>query len=106
MKQSLRLWLPRLNELTKFNDFISGKFPANEQKFICHCQNYDLPLLKNLYVSGKNVTVLIGPEGDFTPEEINLAEAKDFIPAGLGKSRLRTETAGIVAVATVQLLNE
>ncbi|MEO5675268.1 MAG: RsmE family RNA methyltransferase [Chitinophagales bacterium] len=112
MKQSLRLWLPKLNEQSTFNSFLSAGeqvpgFPRKYemQKFICHCRSENLPPLKSLNKPGENVLIMIGPEGDFTPEEIELAKARGFSEVTLGRNRLRTETAGIVAVHTVQLLN-
>jgi 16S rRNA (uracil1498-N3)-methyltransferase len=104
MKQSLQLWLPVMTEPIKFSSLIVRKDLFQEQRFICHCHS-KLPHLKTNYQPGKNVSVLIGPEGDFTVEEINLAEENGFMAAGLGTSRLRTETAGIVAALTVQIVN-
>jgi 16S rRNA (uracil1498-N3)-methyltransferase len=104
MKQSLQLWLPVMMEPVKFPSLIARKDLFEEQRFICHCHS-KLPHLKTMYQPGKNVSVLIGPEGDFTTEEINLAERNGFMAAGLGTSRLRTETAGIVAALTVQIVN-
>jgi 16S rRNA (uracil1498-N3)-methyltransferase len=113
MKQSLRLWLPRLAETVKLKDLLTGEQKVSnpesnipDQKFICHCQAEHLPSLKSLYQVKRNVTILIGPEGDFTSEEINLAGEKGFVSVSLGNARLRTETAGIIAVHTIQLLNE
>jgi 16S rRNA (uracil1498-N3)-methyltransferase len=60
--------------------------------------------LKNVVLPEKNVLILIGPEGDFTKEEVNLAKQKNFTPVSLGESRLRTETAGIVACHTVIII--
>lgn len=109
MKQSLRSWLPRLNEPVKFSQFISAvPVDLNQSEFagiICHCQHKGLPLLKTIYQAKKNTLILIGPEGDFTPQEIDAAVSKGFTAASLGTARLRTETAGLVAIHTVQLLN-
>lgn len=104
MKQSLKAYLPQLDELTKFNDFISQPFDG--QKFIAHCEEQQRDLLKNLVVPNQNYLILIGPEGDFSAEEIDAAIKAGFKPVSLGESRLRTETAGVVACHTFNLLNE
>ena len=104
MKQSLKAYLPQLDELTKFNDFI--KQPFSGQKFIAHCEEQHRELLKNAVNPAGNYLILIGPEGDFSPEEIEMAIAAGFQPVSLGDSRLRTETAGVVACHTFNLLNE
>jgi len=104
MKQSLKAYLPKLVELTKFNEFI--KQPFEGQKFIAHCEEQHRELLKNVMELSKNYLILIGPEGDFSPEEIELAIAFGFLSVSLGDSRLRTETAGVVACHTLNLLNE
>jgi 16S rRNA (uracil1498-N3)-methyltransferase len=104
MKQSLKAYLPKLDELTKFNDFI--RQPFSEQKFIGHCEEQKRELLKNVVKPGANYLILIGPEGDFSPEEIEMALKAGFQPVSLGESRLRTETAGVVACHTFNLLNE
>lgn len=107
MKQSLKAHLPELNEMIGFQDFIKKHATQSEgQRFIAHCQKDDLPLLKNNCEPRKDVIILIGPEGDFSPDEIELAKANGFIEISLGKSRLRTETAGLAAVFTVNFLNE
>ncbi len=106
MKQSLRLWLPTLNPQISFKNFFSHDSRLTTQNFIAHCQSHNLPSLQSLYKRGENVLIMIGPEGDFTTEEIDNAKSNGFSEVTLGKSRLRTETAGIVALHTVQLLNE
>jgi 16S rRNA (uracil1498-N3)-methyltransferase len=105
MKQSLKACLPRLNEQCTFDRFLKRADPG--QRFIAHC--YDEHAKKNLsslYVPKQNVTVLIGPEGDFSPEEVEKALKTGFVPVSLGESRLRTETAGVVACHTINLLEE
>ena len=104
MKQSLKAYLPHLNPLTKFNDFISQPFEG--QKFIAHCDVQHRDLLKKMIIPHQNYLILIGPEGDFSTEEINIAIEAGFLPVSLGDSRLRTETAGVVACHTFNLLNE
>ena len=104
MKQSLKAYLPRLDELTKFTDFIRQPFEG--QKFIAHCEEQHRDLLKDVVKPGKSYLILIGPEGDFSTEEIKMAIEAGFQPVSLGDSRLRTETAGVVACHTFNLLNE
>ena len=104
MKQSLKAYLPQLDELTKFNDFICQPFSG--QKFIAHCEEQHRELLKNAIKPDGNYLILIGPEGDFSTEEIRMAIDAGFVPVSLGDSRLRTETAGVVACHTFNLLNE
>ncbi|MEO1518063.1 MAG: 16S rRNA (uracil(1498)-N(3))-methyltransferase [Bacteroidota bacterium] len=107
MKQSLKAQLPRLNELTSMEAFLKKPFRADAvQKFIAHCQTQQLPLLKENYLPGQDVSILIGPEGDFHPEEIEAAIDAGYQAISLGKSRLRTETAGIVACHSCNLLTE
>ncbi|MBR1427129.1 MAG: 16S rRNA (uracil(1498)-N(3))-methyltransferase [Paludibacteraceae bacterium] len=103
-KQSLRPYFPHLNPLTDYNTFVAG---ANEQtRFIAHCYKEDKRLLRNEIQPRQSCLVLIGPEGDFSPEEVQLALDKGFVPVSLGNSRLRTETAGVVACHTAILMNE
>ncbi|MBW8325004.1 MAG: 16S rRNA (uracil(1498)-N(3))-methyltransferase [Prolixibacteraceae bacterium] len=104
MKQSLKAYLPQLDELTKFNALI--KQPFDGQKFIAHCDEQHRELLKKMILPNQNYLILIGPEGDFSTEEIELAIQAGFKPVSLGDSRLRTETAGVVACHTFNLLNE
>lgn len=106
MKQSLRLWLPKLNPASKFHEVVNRKSPLVNHNFIAHCQSQNLPLLKSLYQPKQSVLILVGPEGDFTRDEVTLAEESGFVSVGLSKARLRTETAGIVALHTIQLLND
>ncbi len=103
-KQSLKSYLPKLNELTKFSDFLKKETVMGYQKMIAHCNEGEKVALKRAYEKPKNVLILIGPEGDFSNEEVELANENGFQAIGLGKERLRTETAGIVACHTVNLL--
>ncbi len=102
MKQSLKFRLPVLNEPIKFTEFIKKDIEGN--KFIPHCEETDKQRLKPESLTHNNITVLIGPEGDFSGKEINAALQHKFIPLSLGKSRLRTETAGIVVCNAVSVL--
>lgn len=98
MLQSQQAWLPILEEPKKYVDFI--KKVNTENKFIAHCEEGNKQSFKVVLSTlqpFKSSTVLIGPEGDFTAQEIILAEENNFIPVILGDTRLRTETAGIVA---------
>lgn len=104
IKQSLKARLPKLNEMTDFDSFISQDFKG--QKFIAHCYEGEKPLLKDIIQKGEDTLVLIGPEGDFSEEEVNKAIKQGFIPISLGKSRLRTETAALVACHTMNLANQ
>lgn len=104
IKQSLKAYKPKLNELTNYRDFIEQNFDGI--KYIAHCEENEKETLKLNYNLGNNVLILIGPEGDFSPTEIILAKQNNFKEISLGESRLRTETAGVVACHTVNLLNE
>ena len=101
IKQSLKARLPRLNEMTDFYTFIEKDFKG--QKFIAHCYEGEKPLLKDVLTKGEDALVLIGPEGDFSEEEVKKAIEKGFVPISLGKSRLRTETAALVACHTMNM---
>lgn len=104
MKQSQKATLPRLMGMTDFKSFV--KKPFEGRKFIAHCEEEEKPLLKQVYIPGENVLILIGPEGDFSPEEIELAKENGFESISLGESRLRTETAALVACHTIHVLNQ
>ena len=104
MKQSLHYYLPKLNEPIFFKDFIKQK--QNGQLFIAHCEETDKKSLKNELKVNQDVTILIGPEGDFSVKEIQLAVDNNFIPVSLGATRLRTETAAIVACHSIVFANE
>ncbi len=104
MKQSYKTKLPLLSDLEKFKQFIAKDFDG--RKFICHCYD-ELPKksLNESYKKGEKALLLIGPEGDFSKEEVELAMQHGFEPIALGESRLRTETAAIVACHTIHVLN-
>lgn len=104
MKQSKRAYLPKLNGMVSFKEFITQPFDG--QKFIAHCYEGNEELLKNAYKPGTNALILIGPEGDFNPEEIDLALKNNFQPISLGDCRLRTETAAVFACSMVNILNQ
>lgn len=103
MKQSLRTFLPQLDAPVPL-----GQFLEEEQallRFIAHCRNGEKMDLKRRVAADKDVVVLIGPEGDFSEQEIENAYDRGFSPVSLGESRLRTETAALVACVTVNLIN-
>ncbi|MBQ1722316.1 MAG: 16S rRNA (uracil(1498)-N(3))-methyltransferase [Muribaculaceae bacterium] len=107
MKQSLKATLPVIDELTPFGRFITQPFEGN--RFIAYCDpmlpRSERQLFARQYVPHAHTLVLIGPEGDFSPEEVQQALAAGFIPVSLGESRLRTETAAIMAVASCHALD-
>ena len=104
MKQSQKATLPQINEMTDFNSFIVKNY--EEHKMIAHCDSSHKYLIKEIYKPEDGALILIGPEGDFCNEEINSAVSAGFSPISLGNSRLRTETAALVACHTIHLLNE
>ena len=126
MKQSLKAYLPKLNEAIDYQKFIKKDFSEYNQKYIAHCHDISdlklqIPTIQNeirnpkseirtplsiLYQKGGNCVILIGPEGDFSLDELGLAFEKAYKGISLGNSRLRTETAGVVACHTVNLINE
>ncbi|MDH6311735.1 16S rRNA (uracil1498-N3)-methyltransferase [Parabacteroides sp. PFB2-10] len=104
MKQSQKAWMPEIVGMTPFKAFVEQ--PWEGLKFIAHCEEDDKTILKQACPPGENALILIGPEGDFSPEEIALALQNGFRPISLGESRLRTETAALVACHTIQLINQ
>ena len=104
MKQSLKTKAPKLNPLTRLKDFLPQA--KTEEKYIAHLENEDTKLLVHRYNPAKDVTILIGPEGDFSLEEIKSAIAEGFDAVSLGDYRLRTETAGISAVQAIHFCNQ
>ena len=103
MKQSLRTYLPKLNDAISFKDFMEQE--KNGLLFIAHCEEEEKVDLKRRVAPDKDITILIGPEGDFSQNEISSAYEKGFLPVSLGEYRLRTETAAIVACTTVNMIN-
>ncbi|HTA63246.1 MAG TPA: 16S rRNA (uracil(1498)-N(3))-methyltransferase [Bacteroidia bacterium] len=97
IKQSMQAMLPVINEAQTFKDFIA-RHTNTSSKYIAHCIDEDKTELKDAVLKVKPL-ILIGPEGDFTEEEIKLAIEHKFQPLSLGKNRLRTETAGLYAAA-------
>ncbi len=104
MKQSNQLYLPKLNEPLSFKDFISSH--KSGLQLIAHCEETNKKTLKEILKPLQDVTILIGPEGDFSPSEIQMAIDHNYIPVSLGNTRLRTETAAIVACHSLVFINE
>jgi 16S rRNA (uracil1498-N3)-methyltransferase len=103
MKQSQHAYLPEIHPLIRFQDFVK-KQHAGSEKCIAYLGDEPGPQLINATKAQQNYIILIGPEGDFSPEEVNMALKAGFKTVSLGNSRLRTETAGIVACHSLQLL--
>jgi 16S rRNA (uracil1498-N3)-methyltransferase len=104
MKQSQKATLPQLSGPIDFHTFIQQPFCG--RRFIAHCHEGEKTTLKQTYHPTEAALILIGPEGDFSPEEVSAAIKKGFAPISLGNSRLRTETAALTALHTLHLLNE
>ncbi|QKG80409.1 16S rRNA (uracil(1498)-N(3))-methyltransferase [Tenuifilum thalassicum] len=104
MKQSVKAYLPQVNVMKPYAEVVKN---ANDYdiKAIAHCNSWDLEPFRNVIERGKKVLVLIGPEGDFTPDEVTQALDVGFNAISLSTSRLRTETAGLVACHTANLIN-
>ena len=102
-KQSLKFHFPILNEPTTFKEFITQHKAT--QLYIAHCEDQEKTQLQSQLENAITITILIGPEGDFSIDEIKNALSKKYIPISLGESRLRTETAGVVATHTVSIVH-
>ena len=103
MKQSLQTFLPKLNPLVPFERFLGSV--QGDLKLVAHCHPEEKLELKRRVQADKDVIILIGPEGDFSKNEVDMALSHGFLPVSLGRNRLRTETAGIVACSTVAIIN-
>ncbi|MBS9463905.1 16S rRNA (uracil(1498)-N(3))-methyltransferase [Flagellimonas sp. 389] len=103
MKQSLQTFLPKLNPIISYQEFMDKELEGF--KFIAHCDEGEKMEFKRKAVADSNIVMLIGPEGDFSKAEIDQAKSKGFVPVSLGTTRLRTETAAIVACTTVSIVN-
>ncbi len=104
VKQSQKAFVPRVNETVPFKDFIGRKFQG--QKFIAHCYDTEKVHLKQALVPDSDALILIGPEGDFSQAEVQAAKNEGFIEISLSNSRLRTETAALVATAIFDFVNQ
>ncbi|MCI0522504.1 MAG: 16S rRNA (uracil(1498)-N(3))-methyltransferase [Bacteroidales bacterium] len=104
MKQSVKAYLPVLNEPVLFSEMIQGGFDG--RKLIATCDpEVQRVAISNAFAPAENILILAGPEGDFTLEEVRIAMSEGFVPVHLGRSRLRTETAGVAACCSVYLAN-
>lgn len=108
VKQSVKAYHPFLNNAYKFKDFIKSLNKFEGEKYIAYCADdiMERISLKECYTKGKDVIILIGPEGDFSKNEIKIAIENGFKIITFGKARLRTETAALIACTTINLLNE
>ena len=104
LKQSVQYFLPKLNPLISFEEFITSNHP--QIKLLAHCQNSNRTPMHKLGNLNKEILIMIGPEGDFSNQEIKAALHNSFIEITLGVNRLRTETAGIIACSKVNTLRE
>jgi len=104
MKQCNQMYLPKLNPAISLKEFLKNKITGS--KLIAHCEETNKKSLKSVLNPNTDYTILIGPEGDFSSKEIELALENNFIPVSLGETRLRTETAAIVACHSVVYTNE
>lgn len=105
MKQSLKATLPEINDMVPLQDAVNGCQAA--QRFVGYCDDsVERRLLARTLVPALDTAVLIGPEGDFTPDEIAMVTAAGFIPVTMGDNRLRTETAALVAADTFHIINQ
>lgn len=104
-KQSLKAYMPKLNNAISFSEFLTT-IPLSKINCIAHCEETKKQSLKDILKPAQDTLLLIGPEGDFSVGEIEQAVNAGFIPVTLGASRLRTETAAIVACHSVAFINE
>ncbi|MCL3780498.1 16S rRNA (uracil(1498)-N(3))-methyltransferase [Prolixibacteraceae bacterium JC049] len=103
-KQSLQAYMPELAPLTPVKELLENATEKN--KCIAHCEEQEKYLLKNIAEEGDDLLILIGPEGDFSLSEIQLAQQNEFMAVSLGESRLRTETAGVCACHTIHVMKQ
>lgn len=106
VKQSVNPHVPKLNPIIKFSSFIENFADSSGQKFIAWCGTLNENHLSKFYKPAQDVIMLIGPEGDFSEQEVKLASGRNFVPVSLGNLRLRSETAAIFAIAALQALKE
>lgn len=105
MKQSLKATLPNISEMMTLKEAVAAY--NSEQKFVGYCDDTtERRLLAQAYAANKDVTLLIGPEGDFSADEIEMLTGKGYVPVTMGDNRLRTETAALVGVTTCHVINQ
>ncbi|HZJ74025.1 MAG TPA: 16S rRNA (uracil(1498)-N(3))-methyltransferase [Perlabentimonas sp.] len=104
MKQSIKAYKPTLNALTPLKNAIQQD--PHSTRLMAYCGDFNEPHAKSLINQNDNIFILIGPEGDFSPNEVEMALKAGFNTTGLGSSRLRTETAGVVACTIANLINQ
>lgn len=104
MKQSLKAYKPILNTMTKISQLISNA--KEENKLICYCQGDDRQYIKDVCPKKSSYLILVGPEGDFSQKEVDLALANNFKTISLGEQRLRTETAALYSISNIHYLNQ
>ncbi|MDO4728089.1 MAG: 16S rRNA (uracil(1498)-N(3))-methyltransferase [Bacteroidota bacterium] len=104
MKQSLQYFLPKINQPIKFKQLMQQDIEGD--RYLAHCEEVEKQQLANQDLRAKKITILIGPEGDFSSEEISTALSKGYKPIALGNTRLRTETAAVYSVCVVASQNE
>jgi 16S rRNA (uracil1498-N3)-methyltransferase len=104
MKQSKQWYLPKINALQKFTDVIKQVLPGDKLIAWCEVDSTALINQKISQLTSNHITILIGPEGDFTEAEVKIAQQHHFIPISLGKTILRTETAALYACFTVKAI--
>ena len=105
MKQSLRYYLPIINEPAYFNDYLSSNSKKRNDSFIATCIDSNIGLFSEELIKGNDSEVMIGPEGGFSKNELDLAKKAKFVPVSLGKGRLRTETAGVMVCSIFSTIN-
>lgn len=105
MKQSLKAYKPQFNPMVRFGQFLEN-LNFKGEKYIATCLDTPKESINQLYKSGRDVLIFIGPEGDFSKEEMEMAIREGFRAISLGKSRLRTETAGVTACYAINILNQ
>jgi len=105
MKQSLRYYLPIINEPSYFNDYLSSNSKKRNDSFIATCMDSNIGLFSEELIKGNDSEVMIGPEGGFSKNELDLAKKAKFVPVSLGKGRLRTETAGVMVCSIFSTIN-
>lgn len=103
VKQSQQAFIPKLNSLVDYKEFIKNN--TSDVKLIAHCEKESKQHIKQYVTTNKSFTILIGPEGDFTKDEIALALSNSYLPVALGESRLRTETAGLFTCGAFASIN-